>query len=306
MKNLSTNTGTQLITLVLTLGSAGIFAGCQTGPGKCVGTADTSTRDGKVLLNVDSDGVAIQGYDPVAYFTDSKPIKGDPAIRSEFGGAEYYFASTDHKRMFDAAPAKYAPQFGGYCAYAASIDTISPIDPTYWEIVDGRLLLQHNKKAWDLWHKDGSGNLVKADRNWPGIVERDGSAARALLNVDANGLALEGFDPVSYFTDPKPVRGDVALARTYGGATYLFANPDHKDQFEKEPSRYVPAFGGFCGYAASINKISTINPEIYQVIDGKLVLQHTPEAYRLFNQDTAANFEKAEQNWPGLAHRRCN
>jgi len=68
----------------------------------------------------------------------------------------------------------YEPQFGGYCGYAASINKVSPIDVNYFEIIDGRLVLQHNKKAWDLWHKDVPANLKKADSNWPQLVEQKG------------------------------------------------------------------------------------------------------------------------------------
>ena len=283
------------------------LAGCA-GEGRCVGVAGAGrpTDSHKVLENVDKDGLAIQGYDPVAYFTQSKPVKGDPNFRATYSGAVYQFASADHKNMFEASPAKYAPQFGGYCAYAASIDTISPIDPAFWEIVDGRLILQHNKKAWDAWHKDATGNLVKADQNWPGLVDRNGAPPTALLNVDKDGLALEGYDPTSYFLDGKPLKGDPALSRQFQGATYRFVDAAHKNAFEKEPTKYVPKFGGFCGYAASINKVSPVNPEIWQVVDGHLVLQHTPKAYQLFNDNVQMNYSKAEMNWPGLSHRRCN
>jgi len=275
-----------------------------TAPGRCVGIAGGGNTQ-KVLQNVDSNGLAIQGYDPVAYFTQKKPVKGDPRFRTTSNGALYQFASAENKAMFDAAPSKYQPQFGGYCAYAASIDTISPIDPAFWEIVDGRLLLQHNQRAWDAWHKDATGNLAKADKNWPGLVERDGAAPSMLLNVDKDGLALEGYDPTSYFIDGKPLKGDAKLERQFQGATYRFVDADHKNAFEKEPTRYLPKFGGFCGYAASIDKVSPVNPEIWQLVDGHLVLQHTPEAYQLFNADLPASIAKAEKNWPGLSHRRC-
>lgn len=285
---------------------AALAGGCA-GPGRCVGIAAEGVPAGaKVLTNINNEGLVIEGYDPVAYFTNKKPVKGDPAFRSSYGGGVYQFASAEHKAAFDGDPAKYAPQFGGYCAYAASIDTVSPVDPAFWEIVDGRLILQHNQRAWDKWHEDAAGNLVRADKNWPGLVEREGAPPRVLVNVDKQGLAIEGYDPVAYFTDKKPVKGDPALARTYNGATYHFASKEHKDTFEKSPSAYVPAFGGFCGYAASINKVSPVNPEIWQVVDGRLVLQHTPEAYRLFNQDVDASYTKANQNWPGLMARRCN
>jgi YHS domain-containing protein len=299
------NTSRPLLAL-LTSAALLLPLGCAS-TGRCVGAkgAMSPASDQKVLLNLNSDGVAIGGHDPVAFFTDKKPTMGDPKIRSFHGGAIYWFSATEHKAMFDADPSRYEPQFGGWCAYAASIDSLSPIDPNYWEIVDGRLLLQHNRKAWDLWHKNASGNLVKADRNWPGLVERNGAPPRALLNVDSHGLALEGYDPTSYFLDRKPIKGDPSIARVYQGATYYFVDVAHKDAFEMDPAKYAPQFGGFCGYAASIKKVSPVNPEIWQLVDGRLVLQHTPEAYRLFNQDATANYTKARENWPSLAHRRC-
>lgn len=293
------------LTVATLIALASIIPACSDGPGKCVGAAGGASQD-KVLVSLNGAGAAIYGYDPVAYFTESKAVKGDPQVRSSYGGAVYYFANSSHKTMFEADPAKYAPQFGGYCAYAASIDTISPIDPEYWEIVDGRLILQHNKRAWDLWHKDSTGNLVKADRNWPGLVERNGSAPRALLFVDDHGIALGGFDPTSYFIDGAPRKGDAAIERSFQGATYRFVDTEHKNAFEREPAKYSPQFGGFCGYAASLNRVSPANPEIWQLVDGHLVLQHTPEAQTLFNRDILTNYAKAQQNWPGLSHQRCD
>jgi YHS domain-containing protein len=170
--NIPTHAHRPLLVTAVALCLAPLTA-CSSG-GRCVSApgAMTPATDKKVLVNLDSQGVALGGYDPVAYFTDARPVKGDPKIRSTRGGAVYTFASVEHKAAFDADPAKYEPQFGGYCAYAASIDKVSLIDPNYWEIIDGRLILQHNQKAWDLWHRDAAGNLVKADKNWPGLVNR--------------------------------------------------------------------------------------------------------------------------------------
>src|SRR5258708_21784515 len=105
------------------------------------------TPDHKVLVLKNKDGAAILGYDAVAYFTDNKPMKGNPKISSEYEGAKYHFASGEHKALFDANPAKYAPAYGGYCRYAASIDRLSPLNPERFQIIHGRLLLQNNKKA---------------------------------------------------------------------------------------------------------------------------------------------------------------
>lgn len=139
---------------------------------RCVEVSEgtSAAKHPRTLQNTDDSGIAIQGYDPVGYFTESKPVRGDHRFRSTYRGATYLFASESNKATFDADPAKYEPQFGGYCAYAASINKVSPIDPQFWEVVNGRLVLQHNQKAWDLWHKDPAGSLVKADQNWPEIA----------------------------------------------------------------------------------------------------------------------------------------
>jgi YHS domain-containing protein len=128
----------------------------------------------KTLLNLDSTGVAIQGYDPVAFFTDGKAMKGDPKFVSKRDGAVYFFASKEHKDMFNADPAKYEPQFGGYCAYGVSRDRLVEIDVDASQVVDGKLLLQYSKGVRDDFNKDATGNLAKANANWPALVEKKG------------------------------------------------------------------------------------------------------------------------------------
>ena len=128
----------------------------------------------KDLQNLDSSGVAIQGYDPVAFFTDNRPIKGTPQFQSEYHGAKYYFASAERKAAFDKEPNKYEPQFGGYCAYGTSRGKTVPIKIEAWQIVNGRLLMQYDLDVKDKFNKDQQGNLGKADTNWPGLVEKYG------------------------------------------------------------------------------------------------------------------------------------
>src|SRR6516164_2312600 len=118
-------------------------------------------------VNIDKNGFALQGYDPVAYFTDGKPVKGSPEFTATYKGATYQFASAEHRDTFKQSPEKYEPQFGGFCGYAASINKLAPIEVEYFQVLRDRLVLQHNEKAWDLWHKDVEGNLKKADMNWP-------------------------------------------------------------------------------------------------------------------------------------------
>lgn len=279
------------------LGLVGIpLTGCQT-----CRTADAAMQ-GEVrhLVNTNSYGVALDGYDTVAFFTDDKPVQGSQDYNARYDGATYWFATPEHRDSFLAEPAKYTPAYGGYCGYAASINRVSPVDVHYFQILDGRLVLQHNQRAWDLWNKDVPGNLVKADGYWPGLIDKNGRGERQLVNVDAAGIALEGHDPVAYFTDHHPVLGSSEHEAHYNGAIYRFASKEHRELFENDPSHYAPAFGGYCGYAASINKVSPVNIHIWQILDERLVLQHTPKAYSLFNEDPEGALGRADQNWPGL------
>ena len=133
-----------------------------------------STTSAKTLLNVDKSGVGIKGYDPVAYFTDNKAIKGSAQFQSDSNGVTYHFVSTQNKAAFDANPAKYEPQFGGFCAWAVSQGYTAPIDPKAFQVVNGRLLLQYSLSVRKQFSQDTEGNLRKADANWPAIVEKKG------------------------------------------------------------------------------------------------------------------------------------
>jgi len=116
------------------------------------------------------DGAVIGGYDPVAYFTDAKPIEGSADHALSWDGATWHFASADNRATFEADPAKYAPQYGGYCAYAVSEGYTAKIDPDAWSIVDGRLYLNFNARIQRRWLKDTGGHIAKADANWPGVL----------------------------------------------------------------------------------------------------------------------------------------
>lgn len=129
---------------------------------------------GKRLVNVDRKGVGIHGYDPVAYFTVSKATKGKTDLVSEYEGVKYRFASDENKKLFDAEPAKYVPQYGGYCGYAVANNDTADIDPEAFVIQDGRLILQYSKSILAKWQGDPKAYLSKADANWPKLVESKG------------------------------------------------------------------------------------------------------------------------------------
>lgn len=123
-------------------------------------------------------GVAIEGYDPVAYFHSGRPVRGRAAYTRELGGVTYVFASPENAERFARAPDRYAPQYGGYCAYAMSLDRIADVDPERWAIVGGKLYLNNNLFAHALWSLDESGRIAAADAHWERYPKSAEDAAR--------------------------------------------------------------------------------------------------------------------------------
>lgn len=113
---------------------------------------------------------AVGGYDPVAYFTQQQPVKGDTRFVFEWKGAQWRFASAENRDRFAAAPERYAPQYGGYCAWAVSQGYTASGDPKYWKLVDGKLYLNYDAEVQKKWEQDIPGFIVKADRHWPAVL----------------------------------------------------------------------------------------------------------------------------------------
>ena len=116
---------------------------------------------------------AIGGYDPVAYFTESKPVKGTAALTYNWQGADWHFASRQHLDAFKADPRKYAPQYGGYCAYGTSQGYKAPTEPDAWTVTGDKLYLNYNKKVKETTVKDQAGYIKKADANWPKVAKQE-------------------------------------------------------------------------------------------------------------------------------------
>jgi hypothetical protein len=114
-------------------------------------------------------GVAVGGRDPVAYFVDGRPRAGSPDITAAHGGATWRFVSAENRAAFLADPAKYAPQFGGHCSWAASQGYLAKGDPEQWRIVGGKLYLNYNASIHRRWERDIPGFIRKGEANWPKI-----------------------------------------------------------------------------------------------------------------------------------------
>lgn len=301
LKTLSENIVNGLLKAIVTIG---IFLAMLT-------AAYSQKHEKKYFNNLDDKGVIIDGYDPVAFFTDNEPVKGDAQFQYSYEDAIYYFASQEHLELFKGDPEKYKPQFGGWCAYAVSLGRVAPIDVKTFSIVNGRLVIQHNQRAVNGWSKDVQGNLALADKYWPKVSEHGGKQIQTdaekgfLNNTDKEGVIVQGYDVVSYFSDNKAQQGDPKYSARFNGATYWFSSEAHSSMFKDHPDMFVPQYGAFCGYAMSLNKLRPVDPTIFQIVDGKLILQHTQDAYDQFNKDVPGNVAKANANWPGQVQKHA-
>jgi YHS domain-containing protein len=117
-------------------------------------------------------GAAIRGYDPVAYFTEQKPVKGSEKFTHSWKGATWRFSSAANRDRFAAEPEKYAPRYGGYCAYGVAGGYTVSIDPEAWSLVEGKLYLNYSTGVRRDWLKDTTGYIRKAEANWPKALLR--------------------------------------------------------------------------------------------------------------------------------------
>ncbi len=127
-------------------------------------------------MNANGNDLAISGYDPVAYFTQKAPTKGSDNFTATYKNAIYQFSSAKNRDLFRASPAKYAPQFGGFCAFGVTKGRKFDTDPTAWRVVDGKLYLNLNKDVQKVWLKDVPGYITNANQTWPTIKSFTDSA----------------------------------------------------------------------------------------------------------------------------------
>jgi YHS domain-containing protein len=115
--------------------------------------------------------VAVSGYDPVAYFTEKKPVKGDAKFTTNYKNAQWNFSSAENRDKFVAAPERYAPQYGGYCAWAVSQGSTASGDPQFWKIVNDKLYLNFDAQVQKKWEANIPSFIQQADSNWPKVLD---------------------------------------------------------------------------------------------------------------------------------------
>jgi len=116
--------------------------------------------------------LAVSGYDTVAYFTQHQPVKGQAQLTTTYQGAEWRFSSAENRALFLADPARYAPQYGGYCAWAVSQGNTASADPQRWKIVDGKLYLNYDAEVQKKWEANIAELIKTADQNWPTVLNK--------------------------------------------------------------------------------------------------------------------------------------
>jgi YHS domain len=131
-----------------------------------VGLSTFSAKSEIAAYNVDSDNVAIHGYDTVAYFTDGKPVKGSGEFEYVWEDAKWHFASAANRDLFAANPERYAPQYGGYCALGMAAGEFAHVDPEAWAIIDGKLYLNKSTKYLAIWEEAPEAHIWVSEHNW--------------------------------------------------------------------------------------------------------------------------------------------
>jgi len=132
---------------------------------------------------------------------------------------------------------------------------------------------------------------------FPQLVYAYDEQSTSSLNVDSKGVALKGYDPVSYFSSGGPATGKSGYTATHDGATYWFANAENRDIFKANPSKYSPAYGGFCAMGIALEKKLDVNPQLWRIVDGKLYLNIHKEAQARWLEDTKGNISQADKIW---------
>lgn len=256
-------------------------------------------------LNGDKRGLIMDGYDPVSYFPEGggKPKKGDKKLAVTYRKGVYRFSSAKNRDLFLAHPSRFAPAYGGWCAYAMAKDKLVGISPKSYLIVDETLMLYFDSFFDDTrkhWLKAGEDELLpKADTSWrrrAGETRTRSVAAYAL----EDGLALGGYDPVSYHQEGGPRPGKPALTTEDRGATYRFVSAENRLAFLADPDRYEPAFGGWCAMAMAAGESVPADPTHFLVAaDGRLLVfaAADPPHEARWKQDGARKRAEAAKAW---------
>lgn len=247
--------------------------------------------------------LGMAGYSPVSYLDRNRAEPGSPRFAVEYEGVTYFLTSDKQRRTFQANPDRYLPAYGGYCAFGCSINAKLIPDPMSFKIIDGRthLFLKNAEiDALKLWNDENESEVqAKANQYW-----QSQTVSRAYLgaqNAPASGVAIDGFSPVSYFTQGRAEKGDPKFTTEHEGLTYYFTSAAQVETFRKNPAKYQPQYGGWCAFGMAVRDKFPIDPTLYKIVDDKLYLflrNDQINALDLWNDGNEAELlRKAETHW---------
>lgn len=250
--------------------------------------------------------IALEGYSAVSYLDKQLAEKGSDKYSTEYNGKVYQFVDQAQRDAFLANPNKYTPAFDGYCAYGIAKNAKYPVNPTTFKIVGGRTFLFLNNEeinTLELWNQENEQvNTRAANINWEAI---SGEGVLNHYNLPAgDNLGIQGYSPVAYFTQNKAVKGSPEHTANYRGVRYQFSSPEELELFKKNPSKYEPAYGGWCATGMVLEKKFEINPSTFKIVENRLFLFKNDEqadALKLWNDgNEAEEVVKADNYWTAL------
>lgn len=257
-------------------------------------------------------GVALKGHDPVSYFPEGggEARPGNPRHTAEIGGVTYRFANAEHRDLFIVTPDRYEPAYGSWCAWAMARDQRVEIDPEAYSINGGRLYVFFNKDKRNEWLEQLDRDIQRGNEHWLAFSGVD-EASRLnpglkrkidKYQLDRGSIAAQGYDPVAYFPEGggKPSKGKQQFSMNYRGVEYRFANEKNRERFRGNPTRYEPAYGGWCAYACAKEEYTKPNPKTYVIQDGKLLLFYNAwgtNTKNLWEKEGPQNLERLANNF---------
>lgn len=229
-------------------------------------------------------GVAFNGLDLVSLFGQGGlvPTPGLAEFTHTHEGLTYRFATEANRDLFIAEPERFLPMFAGHAADELANGLRTPADGTIYSIHNNRLFFFSTVEGRDAWLVDFESLLITADEKWQELASDAGEPVDLSLfrhraekyELDRNKLAIEGYDPVAYFPEGggKPVKGSKDFEINYRGITYRFVSQANRERFATNPSRYEPAFGGWCAYAAAKDQYTEPDVKHFEIRNERLYL----------------------------------
>lgn len=247
--------------------------------------------------------LGLQGYSPVSYVENHRADPGSPGIRAEHDGVTYFFVTMSQRDRFVADPDRYLPAYGGYCAFGCAVNGLFTPDPSSFKVIDGRTYLFLKNDTLDtkaMWEKERPDDVKrKADAFWE--KQTRSRAYVGARNVPASGVALDGYSPVSYFSEGRAEPGDPAFQVEHEGVIYYLTSAAQLKMFKEQPEKYVPAFGGWCAFGMSVEDKFPVDPTNFKIVDGRLLLflkNPRVDAKALWDKsDERSLLPKADAHW---------